>query len=367
MPSERAVLHIVPAEPWGGIQALVPMLAREQVRQGRSVRLLCLGPGPRIRELATAYGLADAAQGFAGLFAPWRLFLAMRGARGAIVHSHCEPVWASVMIALAAHGRWIEHAHVYPDGPMDWKAKIARSLQRRFAMRHIAISHSIGQALIAQQVAAPATLDVVHNGVAIEPAPPARDRATARFTLGFVGRVVEEKGIFDFIELAALLAPDPAIAFAIYGDGADLAAARALAATQGLAERIVFHGYVADIAAAWAAIDMAAIFSHREPFGLVFLEAAQQGVPTISYANDSGGSEVAATLEGAHRVAPGDLAAAAAIVRSHAADRQPAHATIARDRHVVAERFGIATMERGIAASYRKLDRNGPTEAAVTP
>ena len=135
---------------------------------------------------------------------------------------------------------------------MRWKERVARSLQRRFVRRHIAISRSIGNALIASGVAMPATLDVVPNGIALGAVAPAARAISSGFTMGFVGRVVEEKGIFDFIGLAALLADTPDLNFAVYGDGADLAATRRLAAAAGVAERIVFHGHVSDIDAAWA-------------------------------------------------------------------------------------------------------------------
>lgn len=364
MPSEREILHIVPAEPLGGIQALVPVLAREQVRQGKTVRLVCLGRGTRIRAVAADNGLAGVSCSLYGLLAPVRLFGTVLGARRAIVHSHCEPVWASAILAVAAYGRWIEHAHVYPDDASTWKKRISRWLQRHFATRHIAVSHSIGRALIASGVAPPAALDVVYNGMPITADNRSRS-ARLDFTLGFVGRIVEEKGIFDFVELAALLSDEAHLAFAVYGDGADLTAAQALAARHGIADRIVFHGYVADIAAAWRDIDVAAIFSHREPFGLVFLEAALRGVSTISYDDDSGGSEVAAALDSAHRVAPGDLSAAAALVRAFAATPSAAGRASERDRKVIGKRFGIDTMAYGVDAAYRRLDRSAIAPPAM--
>ena len=356
MPSDRPVLHIVPSEPWGGIQALVPMLAKEQAARGQAVHLLCLGRGTQIRAVAAGYGLGDVSTSLAGLAAPLRLLRLLRAHPRAIVHSHCEPVWASTIIGLAAPRRWIVHAHVYPGETMRWKERVARSLQRRFVRRHIAISQSIGNALIASGVATRATLDVVPNGIAFNAVAPMTRGVSSGFTVGFVGRAVEEKGIFEFIELAALLADTRDVYFAVYGDGADLAAARRLAATRGVTERIVFHGHVSDIAAAWADIDLAIVLSKREPFGLVFLEAALHGVATISYRNTSGGSEVADTLASAYRIAPGDLPAAAAIVRSLATQGGPSPALFEQDRATIADRYGIATMARGVAAAYARLD-----------
>ena len=355
MSFERPVIHVVPSEPWGGIQALVPVLAREQMRQGRRVALICLGTGTRIRTLAERCGLGEVARSLAGPGAPVALLAVLREWPGAIVHSHCEPIWASAILALGAHGRWVAHGHVYPDDRLTWKKRVSRRLQARFAGRHIAISHSVGRALIESGVARAASLDVVPNGVAIPGRVVARTAPGDGFTIGFVGRVVAEKGIFDYLDLAALLAPDPRFHFAVYGDGADLAAAQEHAVALGLGRRIVFHGQVEDIDAAWATIDAAAVLSKREPFGLVFLEAALGGAASVSYANASGGSEVAVTLRSAHQVAPGALSAAAATLRTLADDRAAAAAALAADRATIAERYAIATMERGIAAAYERL------------
>ena len=365
MSSSRPILHIVPSEPWGGIQALVPMLAREQVAQGKQVSLLCLGRGERVRAVAKDYGLGAVTRSICGPLAPFRLVIALLGARGAILHTHCEPIWVASLIALSGTPRWIEHAHVYPDDELTWKKRLSRWLQRGFAKRHIAISHSIGRALIATGIARAETLDVVLNGLVIEKdAPPTGPRSPALFTLGFIGRVVAEKGIFDFLDLATTLASDERLSFAVYGDGADLTEARQRATALGIGHRVVFHGYVDDIAAAWDSLDLVAIFSHREPFGLVFLEAVQQGVPSISYANDSGGSEVAAALSSAYQVPPRDIAAAAAIVREMATSGTTPAEALTQDRATLAAHFDIATMARGVEAVYRRLDRD-PARAMI--
>lgn len=357
MSSDRPVLHIVPSEPWGGIQALVPMLASEQIKHGRQVTLLCLGRGKRVHTAAADYGLGAVTAGIAGPLAPLRLLIALLGARNSIIHSHCEPIWAASIIALCRTPRWIEHAHVYPDHNLTWKKRISQWLQRRFAKRHIAISESIGRALATAGVAQTGTVDVVANGVAIETdLRPSARRPDAVFRVGFIGRVVAEKGIFDFLDLAVALADDERMAFAVYGDGADLTEARNRARALGIDHRVAFHGYVENIAAAWDTLDLVAIFSHREPFGLVFLEAVQRGVLSISYANDSGGSEVAAALQSAYRVPHGDIAAAAAIVRNLATGSAATAAALAQDRTTVATRFDIATMARGVDAVYRRLD-----------
>ena len=168
------------------------------------MRLLSLGRGRRLQEVAADYGLGDVTQSFAGWGAPIRLLATLLRARGSIIHTHCEPIWASAVIVATAPKRWVAHAHVYPDHEMTWKKRVALGFQRFFTTRHIAISHAVGQALVATRVARPEKVDVVYNGTDLRHAERAcRRLPETRFKIAFVGRVLIEKGILQFVALAA--------------------------------------------------------------------------------------------------------------------------------------------------------------------
>ncbi len=108
--------------------------------------------------------------------------------------------------------------------------------------------------------------------------------------LGFLGRVIEEKGIFDFIEAIDMLRTVlPGATGLVIGDGPALAAARDLARDKGLLERIHFKGWVdaGEVPSYMQAFDIFVGPSKRSPEGwveaqgLTFLEAMLAGTPVI--------------------------------------------------------------------------------------
>jgi phosphatidylinositol alpha-1,6-mannosyltransferase len=134
---------------------------------------------------------------------------------------------------------------------------------------------------------------------------PAIDRAATRARLGLpasgplvvsVSRLVPRKGMDTLIEAAALLAPHhPGLTVAISGGGRDLPRLRRLVARTNAPVHLVGRVTDLDLPALYGCADVFAMCCRRrwagleqEGFGIVFLEAAACGVPSI--AGDSGGS-----------------------------------------------------------------------------
>lgn len=112
----------------------------------------------------------------------------------------------------------------------------------------------------------------------------------------FVGRLVEEKGVGDLLQAMALLrreAPDATAV--VIGDGQDRTAFEAEAARLGVADRVVFTGWIAPeaVGSYMQAADVFVGPSKRgcdgwvEAQGLTFAEAMVNGVPVV--ATRSGG------------------------------------------------------------------------------
>lgn len=162
--------------------------------------------------------------------------------------------------------------------------------------------------------------------------PSAEARAAARKRWRFddrrvlltVARIVERKGIDRTIEAVARLAKEvPDLHYAVAGEGPDRLRLEGLARASGIADRVRFLGVVpeGDLPGLYGAADLfvmpnreIAATGEVEGFGLVFVEAAACGVPSV--AGRSGGAAYAVVDgETGLVVDPGDSGAVAAAVR----------------------------------------------------
>jgi glycosyltransferase involved in cell wall biosynthesis len=103
--------------------------------------------------------------------------------------------------------------------------------------------------------------------------------------VGSVGRLVEQKDCPTQIAgFAAAAKQEPRLRMVLIGDGPLRAELERLAADLGVANRVAFLGYRADVADWLQAFDVFAQTSKFEPFGVAILEAKGFGVPIASSA-----------------------------------------------------------------------------------
>ena len=146
--------------------------------------------------------------------------------------------------------------------------------------------------------------------------PPA-SRPDRHFTIGYIGRIVPEKGVNILLRAAAQL--DGECCLRLVGGGSAVAEARALAASLGMGERVSFAGQLpsADLPPEYHKIDALVLPSltrsnWKEQFGRVLVEAMASGVPVIG--SDSGA--IPSVVGGAGLIVPeGDVAALARALR----------------------------------------------------
>lgn len=197
----------------------------------------------------------------------------------------------------------------------------------------------------------------------LRPSPAARASARSRLgfgdadvVVGYVGRMIEAKGIVTLLEAAErFLAADAALRVLWVGDGEDAAALRARIARSPEADRHRFLDWQADMAALYPALDILAVPSlYPEPFGRVSVEAQAAAVPVASslagglpetFVNDSTGIGVA----------PGDAEGLARAILALARDPQRRRRMGAAGREWAAERFSL---ER-IAQDFERLLAGG--------
>jgi phosphatidylinositol alpha-1,6-mannosyltransferase len=104
-------------------------------------------------------------------------------------------------------------------------------------------------------------------------------------TIGRAASVEQYKGTDDLIlAVSHLQSAEPDLHLVVVGGGDDLERLRALAQSEGVAERVHFLGRLphAELAACYANADIFAMPSAGEGFGLVFLEAMAYGKPLIA-------------------------------------------------------------------------------------
>lgn len=118
------------------------------------------------------------------------------------------------------------------------------------------------------------------------PAPDARMRDERGLRIGYVGRLVEEKGLDDALEAIAQ-ARSP-VSLAIMGEGPHELALRARIAQLGLHDRVAISGWAspADVAQFIRGLDAMILLTRttpavKEQFGRVIVEAQSCGVPVI--------------------------------------------------------------------------------------
>jgi glycosyltransferase involved in cell wall biosynthesis len=183
------------------------------------------------------------------------------------------------------------------------------------------------------------------------------------FLIGYVGRLVPEKGVDLLLDAVAAL---PGASALILGSGPSAASLTQRAAALGAADRVHFVGEVPslDVRRWLAALDCLALPSHttptwKEQFGRVLVEAMATGVPVVG----SSSGEIPRVIGDAGRVFPeGDRAALTAELRQLSATPELRAALGQRGRARVLASF---TQERVVLDTVSFYQRIAPS-AQVT-
>lgn len=190
-------------------------------------------------------------------------------------------------------------------------------------------------------------LHVIPNGIDPTRFSPAPARDEGPFTVAFLGRLTEEKGVPMLLEMARLLDPEAGIRLLVAGDG-PLRGLVEQAAREGL---LTYLGQQEDAARVYHAADAVVMPSLSEGQGLTAVEAMACGLPVVA-SRVGGLAEVVLDSETGLLVPPGDAGAAAAAVRrlAAAAGLRAVMGTAGRRR--VLEHFTEDVMLRRLTAVY---------------
>jgi glycosyltransferase involved in cell wall biosynthesis len=225
--------------------------------------------------------------GKANLLAVPRLAAAARRFQADLLHTHLSTAswWASWLETLGGPPS-IGHVHGFTSA--QW---------HRRQSHLIACSNAVKQDLINKGLDAD-RITVLHYPLDADDLRPTRSRADIRSELGadadtpIVGTFAHlspKKGYRELIEAAALvLNTIPNAQFWCFGEGPLRAELEQTARRLRIADRFKLFGFRRDVPNLMPAIDVMCLPSHREPFGLVYIEAALAAKPVI--ACDAGGA-----------------------------------------------------------------------------
>jgi glycosyltransferase involved in cell wall biosynthesis len=186
---------------------------------------------------------------------------------------------------------------------------------------------------------------------------PRAERIGDQFVVGYMGRLLFDKGLGVLIEAIAGL--PPSYRLQLVGGGPDREPLEQLASNKGVAERVEFAGAVSsqEIPQAFAKIDVMALPSltrrnWKEQFGRVLIEAMACDTPVIG--SDSG--EIPNVIGDAGLVTPeGDAQALAAAIARLGADPALRAELVRRGRQRVLERFTQEQVARRTVALYHEI------------
>jgi glycosyltransferase involved in cell wall biosynthesis len=363
------VLHVIDSLALGGAQVVLWNLLAQADRARFEMEAACLHGRGVFWERLRATGVPVRSLSFHHLFPSYVpalgwLYLTRRYD---VVHCHllAANVIAKPLAALSGVRVRINHDHCNDKlaDPRRW-VPAADAWANRFSTHVCAVSESTRQHLVQAEGVPESRATTIHNGIDLEVFQPHLEhRAAARrrfdlpsdaFVVGGIGRLTYQKNFALFLEVAAaVLAKEPRAFFAIAGTGEDDAALQAQAARLGIAERVRFLGYVAEMPALYPALDCLLLTSRYEGLPITILEAMAAGVPIVSAALD-GVREILRDDEDAALVPPGARDAFAArvtqLVAEPARARRYADAALAKVR----AQYSAAAMTRAVEAIYLK-------------
>ena len=170
-----------------------------------------------------------------------------------------------------------------------WIMRLLNQWLARRCVRIVAISDAVREFVCAVEGIPPRKVERIYYGLDAAPAP--QNVADLRTELGwagapligFVGRLTGQKGVDVLLNAFAIVHRAlPTARLLLIGDGPQRATLAALAGGLQISAAVHFAGWREDARAQMAALNVLAIASRWEGFGLVTLEAMQAGVAVVA-------------------------------------------------------------------------------------
>lgn len=285
----RKYLFYMPAMLGGGAERVFALLASEAVRRGHEVVFAVdyvaqenLGYlDPAIRQVVLPAGHGPAVFGLARLLRRERPDVSFSG----LGVANLKHMLAALF--TGRHRRAVISFHGFFASENRLLSRLGNHgapVFTRLCGRAVAVSDGLRAALVNRYHASAARTVRIYNPVFSPegwPAVNAADLASRAKRILFVGRMHPDKDLPTLLEAFARLNDSEAV-LELVGDGETRPALQALAVGLGVADRVVFSGYLADPAEAYRRARVLALTSRLESFGNVVAEALAHGLPVVS-------------------------------------------------------------------------------------
>lgn len=325
-----------------------------------------LPPGVHLHRLGFGYAPSPLGRirSLVGTVRALRSLVVSEGIRAVHSNNTKRTLSAAVLLKTVAprRVRLAYHAHCEPQGSLAHRAAL------RLSTQVWCVSGFVRSAYLASGVPARKLVPMANSHSFGGPAPSDRPAADVRAEWAvpdearlavLVGRLSPVKGQHLAVRVLADDRLPPDLVLALVGDDAiedrnegyrqsliDLAVAL------GVRDRLVLAGFTPDPAPCYAAADVVLILSHREPFGLVALEAAAAMRPIV--ATRSGGLiEILGETAGLP-LADEEAGAIADRVAAALADEQAPSPALVRER--LADRYGRDAFTERVEQALQALD-----------
>jgi glycosyltransferase involved in cell wall biosynthesis len=354
------ILHVIPAEPFGGAQGLVLNLAAHQLCQGLAARILFTVAGSEAKERARELGIPSLspANGTSRLQRIFFVTRTLREAKSSILHLHMPSPWIGTSLPPASSAPAVVHLHTPP--PQGTLLQWGNGAVLRRSRSAIAVSQWIAEVWRAAYPRDLPKCDVIYNAVAPYDARPdmsdARSHRRGAPVFGVATRLTEDKGVGGFLAVAAAIKERrPDACFRVAGSGPFEAALRRESERLGVHNSVVFEGFQPNVEAFWRGIDVSIFTAQAEPFGLRILEPIMAGAPVVAYRTGAGSDEILDRCRGVVPVENGDVLGAAAVALKLADDRRYRQRIVAEGCLDIERWFRFGRMASKVDVVYEHL------------
>ncbi|HVF85180.1 MAG TPA: glycosyltransferase family 4 protein [Abditibacteriaceae bacterium] len=280
-------LHVLTPSRLGGAEVLLARLAPRLRERGHHVHIVCNNRSRSLNALRSLFEESSfevAARPVGGKVNPRALSSLIRHVKetkSEFTHSHLSSAswWAGWLDALGLCPS-IGHVHGFTG-----------TIWHRQQSHLIACSHAVKAHLVESGIKVE-KITVLPNPVSPDEFRAARSSEDVRRELGVgtttpvvgtFGLLAEKKGVRDLIKAVPLVVREhPNVQFWFVGEGPLRAELEQSAALSGCSDNVRFLGFRRDVADVMNAVDIMALPSHREPFGLVYVEAALLDKPSVA-------------------------------------------------------------------------------------